>query len=68
MGASIAVRKKTGEICDVAGDYQFDGYTDGTSYPPPTVDERVIPMDVGDTFPPVRSSKKAAWWKLIRRS
>lgn len=65
MGASIAVRKKTGEICQIKGKYEFDSYTDGTSSPPPTAEEKVIPMDVGDTFPPVKSSEKAAWWKLI---
>lgn len=64
---STTVRKKTGESCDIAGDYEFDGYTDGTSSPAPTADEKVIPMDKNDTFPPVKSSKKAAWWKLIRR-
>jgi hypothetical protein len=63
--SSTRVRKKTGETCDIAGQYEFDGYTDGTSYPPPTQEERVIPMDVDDTFPPVKSSEKAAWWKLI---
>ena len=65
--ATTSTRKKTGEICAVAGDYEFDGYTDGTSSPSPTEDEKIIPMDVGDTFPPVKSSGKAAWWKLIRR-
>lgn len=67
ISSSVAVRKKTGEVCDIAGDYEFDGYTDGTFYPPPTTDEQVIPMDRDDTFPPVKSSQKAAWWKLIRR-
>jgi len=65
---STSVRKKTGQVCEIAGDYQFDGYVDGTSWPPPTVEEQVIPLDVGDRFPPVNSSDKAAWWKLIRRS
>ena len=65
---SSATRKKTGETCEIAGDYEFDGYVDGTTYPSPTAEERVIPMDRRDTFPPVRSSQKAAWWKLLRRS
>lgn len=65
---SSSTRKKTGETCEIAGDYSFDRYVDGTTYPPPTADERVIPMDRQDTFPPVKSSSKAAWWKLLRRA
>ena len=57
---STSTRKKTGEVCEVAGDYEFDGYTDGSSSPAPTSEERVIPMDRGDVFPPVKSSGKAA--------
>lgn len=64
---SVMERRKTGEICQIAGDYKFDGYLDGSSYPAPTTEEQVIPMDVSDTFPPLRSSNKACWWKLIRR-
>ena len=64
--STAKTRKKTGETCEIAGKYQFDGYVDGTTYPSPTAEERVIPMDRGDTFPPVKSSAKAAWWVLIR--
>ena len=64
---STTVRKKTGETCGIAGQYDFDGYVDGSNWPPPTSEERVIPMDRGDTFPPVKSSQKAAWWTLRRR-
>ena len=64
---STTVRKKTGENCDIAGDYQFDGYTDGTWSPSPTTDEKVIPLQRGETFPPVRSCDKACWRKLTRR-
>jgi hypothetical protein len=62
---TTAVRKKTGEICTVEGKYLFDGYTDGSTYPPPTLEERVLDgMERGDTFPPVRSCNKGAWWLL----
>jgi hypothetical protein len=60
-------RKKTGEKCEIPGDYAFDGYVDGTRFPKPSPEERTIPMDRGDAFPPVRSTDKAAWWKLVRR-
>jgi len=59
-------RKKTGETCDRAGTYQFDGYVDGGTNPAPTANEREIPMKVESQFPPVRSSNKAAWWKWAR--
>jgi hypothetical protein len=57
------VRKKTGETSDITGNYKFDGYVDGTSYPSPTREESVIPIKRNETLPPVRSSNKAAWWK-----
>ena len=56
-------RKKTGEISDITGNYAFDGYVDGSTFPPPTAEERVIPIERNETLPPVRSSNKAAWWK-----
>ena len=65
---STTVRKKTGETCEIAGDYEFDVYTDGTRSPSPTSDEKIIPLQRGETFPPVRSCDKACWRKLIRRN
>jgi hypothetical protein len=64
---STSVRKKTGETCEIAGDYRFDGYTDGSSSPRPTSDEMEIPLQRGETFPPVRSCDKACWRLLARR-
>jgi hypothetical protein len=59
-------RFKTGEVCAQTGGYAFDGYTDGSQYPPPTQEERNIPLSRGETFPPIRSSSKACWWRLYR--
>lgn len=64
--ASIGDRSKTGEKCTTTGSYVFDGYVDGTTTPAPTSNERVIPLRSGETFPPVRSANKAAFWKLQR--
>jgi hypothetical protein len=64
--ATIGDRFKTGQKCDTTGFFVFDGYTDGSSAPAPTSDERVIGLKSGETFPPVRSSNKGAWWKLQR--
>ena len=30
-----------------------------------TADERVIPLQKGETFPPIRSCNKGAWWRYI---
>ena len=68
METATRTRYKTGETCVISGVYQFDGYTDGTQTPAPTPEERQIPLSKGETFPPIRSSGKACWWKLIRRS
>lgn len=65
--ASSRTRFKTGERCEISGGYQFDGYTDGSTTPVPRAEERQIPLSKGETFPPIRSSGKACWWKLIRR-
>lgn len=58
-----SMRSKTGDKCTAAGTYDWDGYVDGSSTPAPTTDEKAIPMQVGGTFPPVRSCNKAAWWR-----
>ena len=59
------MRYKTGETCPTTGKYQFDGYTDGKTTPSPTMEEKVIPLERGETFPPIRSSGKACYWKKI---
>lgn len=59
------MRYKTGQQCPTTGRYQFDGYVDGTTWPSPTANEQIIPMDRGDTFPPVHSCNKGAWWRYI---
>jgi hypothetical protein len=64
--AKVGDRFKTGQKCETSGSYVWDGYDDGTTTPAPTAEERVIPMKAGETFPPVKSAKKGAWWKLQR--
>ena len=59
------MRYKTGDKCVASGKYQFDGYTDGTTTPAPTAEEKVIPLSTGETFPPIKSAKKACYWKKI---
>ena len=64
--ANIGDKFKTGDKCPTTGSYIFDSYTDGTTTPSPTQNERVIPLRRDETFPPIRSSNKGAWWKLQR--
>lgn len=62
------MRFHTGQTNTVSGDFEFDGYMDGTWSPSPTVNEQVIPLSRGETFPPIRSCDKACYWRLIRRT
>ncbi len=68
--ASLGDRFKTGQICVASGRYQFDGYLDGyldgTLSPAPTEQERNIPLSKGETFPLIKSTNKACWWKLLQ--
>lgn len=64
---AVGTRYRTGETCVESGRYRFDGYLDGTWSPAPTPEEREIPLGRGETFPPIRSSGKACWWKLAQR-
>ncbi|NOK12583.1 YjzC family protein [Corallococcus exercitus] len=64
--ATVGQRFKTGNVCETSGSYVFDGYENGSTAPSPTAEERVIPLSKGETFPPIRSAKKSAWWKLQR--
>jgi hypothetical protein len=66
-GVAIGARFRTGEKCIESGRYRFDGYLDGTHSPPPTAEEREIPLSRGAPFPPIRSSGKGCWWQLMRR-
>ncbi|MGP4062426.1 YjzC family protein [Halobacillus litoralis] len=59
----MADRYKTGEQAPQAGTYAFDGLVDGRKKDNVTEDEKHIELSNGDTFPPLRSSKEAAYWK-----
>ena len=64
--ATVGQEFKTGEKCETRGIYAFVRYVDNQQAPAPTRDEREIPLDKGDTFPPIKSQNKAAWWRLTR--
>lgn len=56
---------KTGDTAPHSGRYSFVRYTDGTTTPAPTAEERIISLTRGATFPPIRSCNKGAWWQAI---
>lgn len=66
MSIAASVRKKTGEKCVESGVYRFDGYLDGTTLPAPRQEEQEIPLSEREVFPPIRSSQKSCWWRLVR--
>lgn len=66
MSTAVRSRFKTGETCVRSGYYDFDGYVDGSTSPAPTANERQIPLEKDETFPPIRSCNKACWWKFNR--
>jgi hypothetical protein len=55
---------KTGEKAEFSGNYDFVQYVDGTTTPAPTTNERTIYLTRGETFPPIHSCDKAAYWRL----
>jgi hypothetical protein len=61
---AIGDRYKTGDISPANAYYEWDGYTDGTRLPLPTAEEQKIPLDNGETFPPIRSCNKGAFWRM----
>jgi hypothetical protein len=68
MGVTVGTRFRTGETCVESGVYGFDGYVDGIAHPAPRPEEREIPLSAREKFPPIRSTGKACFWKLVRKA
>ncbi len=54
---------RTGDVAPHTGSFAWVKYTDGTTTPAPTQEERIIPLSRSETFPPIRSSNKGAIWR-----
>lgn len=65
--SALVSRNRTGEKCEVLGQYDFDGYLDNTRQPEPRPEEQSIALARMDTFPPIRSSGRGCYWKLADR-
>ncbi len=61
----IGHRFMTGQVCGTTGDYEFDGYTDASSLPLMTDDERRIAVNAGKPFPSASIDAKSAYWKFL---
>lgn len=57
---------KTGETCTMSGHYKFAGHTDGSIGCHPTLNESDILIVKGNTFPPIKSHGKCAYWTHVR--
>ena len=62
------LRFRTGEACTITGHYAFDEYADQDDGPEPRTEEREITLVQGEVFPPISSTHRASWWKLVRQS
>lgn len=65
--STTKTRFKTGEESPWNARYNFDGYLDGSSSPSPTAEEKQIDLERDENFPPIKSAKKACWWKLDKK-
>ncbi|TMN23809.1 YjzC family protein [Lentibacillus cibarius] len=57
-------RYRTGETSMATAYYEWDGYIDGTRTPQPTAEEKKIKLEKYETFPPINSCDKGAYWKM----
>ena len=57
---------KTGETAEVSGIYTHIGSPDGKTSCSPTAEEKNIPLEKGETAPPVKSCAEPALWKLVK--
>lgn len=60
----IGDRYKTCEESPDDANYKWVEYTDGTTYPEPTEEEKYITLEKGEHFPPIRSCNKGAIWEM----
>jgi hypothetical protein len=63
----LPLRQETGQRCDSAAMFEFDGYVDGSGHPEPRLEERRTALSKGRRFPPIRSSGKSCYWRRVDR-
>lgn len=60
----IGHRFMTGQLCTTTGNYEFDGYTDTSTLPILTDDDKHITVNAGKQFPPASVDVKKAYWRF----
>ena len=66
MAVALGSEYRTGEKAPISGRYDFVRHTTPSSCSP-TPAERRIPLSVGETFPPCRSCRTGAVWRLVEK-
>ena len=60
----VGHRFMTGQVCSTTGNYDFDGYTDASTEPLLTDDDKHITVKAGTPFPAASPAIKSAYWKF----
>jgi hypothetical protein len=60
----IGHRFMTGQLCTTTGSYQFDGYTDTSTQPLLSDDDKHVTVSAGKPFPHASADAKSAYWKF----
>lgn len=60
----VGHRFMTGQVCTTTGDYEFDGYTDASTMPLLSEEQKSISVNAGTAFPTVSGANKGAYWKF----
>jgi hypothetical protein len=66
MAVALGSEYRTGEKAPISGRYDFVRHSSTTSCSP-TPAERRIPLSEGETFPPCRSCRTGAVWRLVEK-
>jgi YjzC-like protein len=66
MTVALGSEYRTGEKAPDSGRYDFVRHTTTNSCSP-TPAERRIPLSKGETFPPCRSCRTGAVWRLVEK-
>lgn len=64
----VGHRFMTGQVCGTTGEYEFDGYTDMSSAPLLSREEKVLLVQAGRPFPTASALDKKAYWKFVGSS
>jgi YjzC-like protein len=67
MFVALGSEYQTGEKAPLSGRYDWVRHTSTTVACRPTTAEQRIPLSLGETFPPCRSCRTGAVWRLVEK-